>query len=238
MMIRGGTHRQANDLHIADTRLQPCTTFHQPATPHTPLQNRGFVYSLVGLTWPLGSALATAACLLLPDAKNTVAVAARGWSAWQAVMGLASVLPLVTAAALLLFPESPRWLLTRGRYEEATAIVAKIYRWNGTTNDHPVCARESCGCGTLGAAGYTFDPKTGRMIQGPPPSAPLVKQVRQGEGGDEEACVLSLSISYSRSLFYHAHSHASRTNPHTNTHPLPHSARRAPAFRSSLGENS
>ena len=85
-------------------------------------------------------------------------------------MGLSAIIPFATSVVLLFFPESPRWLLTRGRYVEAVAIVEQIYRWNGSTDTRAICERPLCGCSQLGPA--VKCPMTGRMI----PSAPPVNQ--------------------------------------------------------------
>ena len=114
-----------------------------------PVANRGLVYSLVGLSWPLGTALATGAAAVFPDAKNGAEVSQRGWQSWQTVIGLASILPMVAALILFLFPESPRWLQTKGRPEEAGRVVEQLYLWNGTgAHQWPAgCGRVNCSCG-------------------------------------------------------------------------------------------
>ncbi|XP_038075653.1 organic cation transporter protein-like [Patiria miniata] len=53
-------------------------------------------------------------------------------TAWRHLQ-LAISLPFVlTFLAIIVFPESPRWLITKGRYKEATKIIEKIAKVNGT----------------------------------------------------------------------------------------------------------
>jgi MFS family permease len=48
--------------------------------------------------------------------------------AWRCMFGLGGILPLVMIfLAKCVMPESPRWLLQKGRKEEARAVLEKIY---------------------------------------------------------------------------------------------------------------
>ncbi|XP_076028809.1 organic cation transporter protein-like [Oratosquilla oratoria] len=52
---------------------------------------------------------------------------------WRWLMFVAS-LPCFPLLAILLFlDESPRWLIVKGRYEEAVEVLEKAARWNGST---------------------------------------------------------------------------------------------------------
>ncbi|XP_038075650.1 organic cation transporter protein-like [Patiria miniata] len=60
---------------------------------------------------------------------SLVAFLLREWRHLQLAISLPFVL---TFLAIIVFPESPRWLITKGRYKEATKIIEKIAKVNGT----------------------------------------------------------------------------------------------------------
>ena len=63
--------------------------------------------------------------------NNSLAWAVLPRGGWRYVTGLAAV-PLLLATILALFlPESPRWLLEKGRAAEAWAALGRAARWNG-----------------------------------------------------------------------------------------------------------
>jgi hypothetical protein len=83
---------------------------------------RSWIYAVTWMIWVVGNSL-------LP----LVAWVCRGWF----LLGIISAMP----GALLFFywpvlSESPRWLITAGRGEEALQIIKKIAHTNGVLVDH------------------------------------------------------------------------------------------------------
>lgn len=88
-------------------------------TEFLPQKSRGSRLSLLTVLWFAGAALAYIA-------GNTV-LNIWGPQAWRTIMAS----PAIIAAIMLLLrigaPESPRWLLSKGRREEADRIIRKVY---------------------------------------------------------------------------------------------------------------
>ncbi len=84
-----------------------------------PARVRGRASALVMCFWPLGSILAAFASLfflnLLPPSLG-----------WRLAFGFGAIMALVALWARRVLPESPRWLVSRGRADEAHAIVTQI----------------------------------------------------------------------------------------------------------------
>lgn len=88
-----------------------------------PDATRGEFLLLIELFWTFGTLhVAGAAWLLL------------GRNGWRALV-LAATLPVLLALCLsaYLLPESPRWLLSQGRAEEARAVVIEAFKMNRQT---------------------------------------------------------------------------------------------------------
>ena len=87
-----------------------------------PRRNRGRWLVLLESFWAVGTvAIAALAYVIIP---------AHGWRPLLAVSGVAALLVLWIRSRV---PESPRYLVTAGRADEAAAVLARVARENGTT---------------------------------------------------------------------------------------------------------
>ncbi len=84
-----------------------------------PAHYRGRANAIVMNFWPLGAILAAGLSLLFLN----LLPAAVGW---RLAFGLGAVIALFTVWARRILPESPRWLLGRGRRAEALAVTQQI----------------------------------------------------------------------------------------------------------------
>lgn len=83
-----------------------------------PRKVRGRFLGATFVVWAIGAAAAFAVGFLLKDA---------GPDAWRIMVASPAVFAVITLLCRLGTPESPRWLLSRGRREEASAVVKKVY---------------------------------------------------------------------------------------------------------------
>lgn len=83
-----------------------------------PKKHRGRLLGATFVVWAIGAAVAYAVGFLLRDA---------GPDAWRIMVASPAIFAIITLLFRLGTPESPRWLLSRGRRDEAEAIIKKVY---------------------------------------------------------------------------------------------------------------
>lgn len=83
-----------------------------------PRKVRGRLLGATFVVWAVGAAAAYAVGFLLRDA---------GPDAWRIMVASPAVFAVITLLCRLGTPESPRWLLSRGRKDEARAVIKKVY---------------------------------------------------------------------------------------------------------------
>ena len=93
-----------------------------------PARVRGRANAAVMQFWPAGAIVAG---LLAYFALNTLALP--NTSSWRYIFGLGGLVALVVLLFRRRLPESPRWLVSQGRVEEAEAIVSRLEAAAGTT---------------------------------------------------------------------------------------------------------
>lgn len=47
---------------------------------------------------------------------------------WRYMLGVAAIPSIVRIIAFIFLPESPRWLVSKGRYDNAKTVLRKVYR--------------------------------------------------------------------------------------------------------------
>ena len=97
----------------------------------TPPQRRGFLVALFSVGQSLGNLVVACVCLKSAVLKNN-------WS-WKIPIACQIPVALVYALVLLIFPESPRWLLLGGKEDAARKAFARYY--NKDPNSEEVVAQ-------------------------------------------------------------------------------------------------
>jgi len=83
-----------------------------------PKKVRGRLLGATFVVWAIGAAAAFAVGYLLKDI---------GPDAWRYMLASPAIFAIITLLCRLGTPESPRWLLSRGKVEEARAVIKKVF---------------------------------------------------------------------------------------------------------------
>ncbi len=106
---------------------------HSAIDEFIPARHRGKVDGLVVASWNIGSILASlTAMFLLKELPQD-------WG-WRFAFFLGGIIALLIIWVRRSVPESPRWLLSKGYYEEAERIVAQLEKEAGITPKKETCS--------------------------------------------------------------------------------------------------
>ncbi|CAG9967348.1 unnamed protein product [Clonostachys byssicola] len=92
----------------------------------SPANLRGFYVGMNGVNVAVGYSLASYMGMAFFYAKEPALQ-------WRGPLGIALVWPILTLGILMFVPESPRWLLMKGRADEARDVILKLH----TSKDDP-----------------------------------------------------------------------------------------------------
>jgi MFS transporter, putative metabolite transport protein len=111
----------------------------------TPRRQRGPVLAAPPTIWFVGAAVAYAV---------TAGIAGLGEESWRWMLASSAVPAALVLLLRIGVPESPRWLMTRGRVEEARAVVRSVFGENARVEDIAEDDEGNGGIRTLLEGGY------------------------------------------------------------------------------------
>lgn len=95
-----------------------------------PEKLRAKVICYVGTFWTVSWLILPAVAWFVIPIKWSYNSHGIEYNSWRILVALVSVPSLLSAFILMLYPESPRFVLAKGRNQEARDILAKVYSWN------------------------------------------------------------------------------------------------------------
>uniref|UniRef100_A0A182W4A7 Major facilitator superfamily (MFS) profile domain-containing protein n=1 Tax=Anopheles minimus TaxID=112268 RepID=A0A182W4A7_9DIPT len=107
--------------------------FHGKGNCSRAIMGASFVFGVGSLLLPL-----IAWSIINQEWEFTIPVLNVIYRPWRLFLVVCSLPSLVSALALLRLPESPKYLLSRGREAETVAILHSMYRWNSRSRDPPL----------------------------------------------------------------------------------------------------
>lgn len=117
----------------------------------SPAKIRGTLVSLYQLAVTVGFLLAYMANWVIDSNIDPAVTGETLWQkimhteAWRGMLGSETIPALLFFFIILFIPESPKWLIVKGRIEKASAVLSKIYS-SGTEVEKEICTtKESLG---------------------------------------------------------------------------------------------
>ncbi|XP_052900101.1 synaptic vesicle glycoprotein 2B-like [Anopheles moucheti] len=107
--------------------------FHGKRNCSRAIMAASFVYGIGLLLLPL-----IAWSIINQEWEFTIPVLNVIYRPWRLFLVVCALPSFVSALALLRMPESPKYLLSRGREAETVAVLHSIYRWNSSRRDPPL----------------------------------------------------------------------------------------------------
>ncbi|XP_075232131.1 synaptic vesicle glycoprotein 2C-like [Lycorma delicatula] len=93
---------------------------------------RAKVICYVGLLWTMSWVIMPAVAWFIIPMRWSIEVGGIIFNSWRLLVAIVAIPSLLSAILLSLYPESPRWLLSQGRSQEARDVLASIYSWNNS----------------------------------------------------------------------------------------------------------
>ena len=92
---------------------------------------RGTMINVLSVSWKLGNIVCAAlAWLVIPRSTFSFSIGDIMFHSWRIFVSLTSLPSLICAIGLIFMPDSPRFLLSKCKEEDAMDIILKIHSWN------------------------------------------------------------------------------------------------------------
>lgn len=110
-----------------------------------PERLRAKVICYVGVLWTLSWAIMPAIAWVVIPMQWSYSSDGFTYNSWRLLIAIVAVPSLLSSLMLFFYPESPRFLLSKGRQQEARDTLASIYSWNtGNSPDQYVVKSLCC----------------------------------------------------------------------------------------------
>ncbi|XP_041374930.1 synaptic vesicle glycoprotein 2C-like [Gigantopelta aegis] len=104
-----------------------------------PKDRRGTMISVLATFWMGGNIMAAGlAWIVIPHKTLGYFHPDFIYNSWRIFVALCTIPSLTSAAAFVLMPESPKYLLTIGKHKEAIAVLSQVFHKNGGKGIFPV----------------------------------------------------------------------------------------------------
>ncbi|XP_018335045.1 synaptic vesicle glycoprotein 2B [Agrilus planipennis] len=95
-----------------------------------PKSKRGAMLSFMAAFWTLGNLFVAGLAWVIIPSEMGIDTPYFKYNSWRIFLFICSLPSFIVAALLLFLPESPKFLLSRGRTDEALSIFRRIYKMN------------------------------------------------------------------------------------------------------------